>query len=221
MSKLIVLNAPKGAGKTVLTQRIIEELGGQYDVIESRCKDRLFDMTMELFQIDPQTFWEVYNDRDDKETPNQLFPLTRSAYNTLCRTLGVTSLPHGNSRIGVTVSLRHAMIYVSECVAKPAFGDNYFGVCRAETLWFSDSDTIYVDDSALGTMDEIKPAMDVLGAENVVFLRIFGRGDFADDSRKYFDDKDLPEGSVVIDLDNSGDEEEFLTNAMAKIWEVV
>lgn len=221
MSKLIVLNAPKGAGKTVLAQRIIEELGEQYDVEESRCKDRLFEMTMDFFQIDPQTFWEIYEDRDLKETPSHLFQITRSAYDTLCRTLGVTSLPHGNSKIGVTVSLRHAMIYVSECVAKPAFGDNYFGVCRAEALEFSDSDTIYLDDSALGAMDEIKPAMDVLGAENVVFVRIYGRGDFSSDSRKYFGDKDLPEGSVVIDLDNSGDEEEFLTNVMAKIWEVV
>lgn len=219
MSKLIVLNAPKGAGKTVLTQRIIEELGEQYDVVESRCKDRLFDMTREFFGLEREEFYEIYNNRELKETPNQLFPLIRSAYNTLCRTLNVTSLPHGNSKIGVTVSLRHAMIYVSECVAKPAFGDNYFGICRAEAL-DSDSDTIYLDDSALGTMDEIYPAIDVLCAENVLFVRIYGRGDFAGDSRKYFDDKDLPEGSVVIDLDNSGDEEEFLTNAMAKIWEV-
>lgn len=220
MTKLIILNGPKGCGKSVLTKRIIEELSEQYSVVESRCKDRLFEMTMQFFRLTPDEFYTVYNDRELKEQPSPLFPLTKDAVADLCGKLKVQRLPCGISDIGYTVSVRHAMIYVSECVAKRAFGQEYFGICRAETLSEA-PETVFIDDSALGSMDEINPAMALLGSENVVIVRIFGRGDFSEDSRKYIDERELPADTKLLDITNTLSEEDFLSNAMNEIWKAL
>lgn len=220
MSKLLILNAPKGAGKTELRDRIFDELSETFTLEDAACKERLYDLTMELFQLDPQSFWEIYNDRELKEKPNKAFVITRDAYKRLCATLKVDSIPHGTHERGVTISIRHAMIYVSECVAKPMFGENYFGLCRAERLYEAES-TVFIDDSALGSLDEIYPAIDRLGAENIIIVRIYGRGDYAGDSRSYIDEKMLPKSITIVDVTNNSDLETFLNESMSKLWEVL
>lgn len=220
MSKLLILNAPKGAGKSVLRDRIFDELFDTFTLEDAACKERLYDLTMEIFMVDSHTFWEIYNDRELKEKPNKAFVITRDAYSVLCRTLNVDSIPHGTHERGVTISIRHAMIYVSECVAKPMFGRNYFGLCRAKRLYEAES-AVFIDDSALGSLDEIYPAIDRLGAENIIIMRIYGRGDYTGDSRSYIDEKMLPKSINVIDITNNSDLETFLNEGMSKLWEVL
>lgn len=215
MSKLIILNGGKGCGKSDLVLYIRKILEGKVKVVEARCKDRLFTMTADIFGLSTNDFWDLYSDRLSKEMPNPIFTVTPHAYTQLCEFLGVDSIPYIRISISgkIAISLRHALIYVSELVAKPLFGQDYFGVCRANAMEVH-SGTLYVDDSALGSMDEVTPSLERLGERNVMAVRIYGRGDFGGDSRSY-----LPDGALenMIDVHNDGTLKEYLEGTYTKL----
>lgn len=190
MKQLILLNGPGGCGKTDAVASIIDALTDRYGdmtpaIEERQCKDKLHTLTMEFFNVTSSRYWTIYNTRELKERPQPEFTVTPQAYNALMRFL----YPGDGSKLSKTnekklLSIRQAMIYVSEVLCKPSFGMDYFGLARLHSI----SDNAIAIDDSTGFEEELHPAIDTLGQENLLLIRIHGRGDFANDSRNYIND---------------------------------
>jgi hypothetical protein len=207
MTKIVLLNGPIGCGKTELSNVLVEGFGFS----AKRCKDKLHELTMSFFCVDSEEYWRIYEDRVFKESPSPIFTLKWEAYEKLCKALGGGSLDSINLKGAVVeLSLRLAMIYVSEVLCKPTFGSDYFGVARAADLHRE----LQVVDDSVGFVEELIPTIDMLGQENCLLVRVHGRGTFEGDSRRY-----IPDGVVnnTIDIDNTGTLEEFLSESVGNI----
>jgi energy-coupling factor transporter ATP-binding protein EcfA2 len=181
MSKLILLNGPIGCGKS----EAVKFLKIFYpNMKERRCKDKLFKLVPEFFCISEERFWEIYDDREIKEKPMPEFTITQIMYENLRR---ITNGPEAEGEF-VEISVRDAMIYVSEIVCKPTFGQDYFGVARAKSI---EEGELAIDDSC-GFAGELPPVIEKVGKENILLLRIHGRGSFEGDSRGYMPDGTIP-----------------------------
>ena len=155
-----------------------------------------------FFQLSPRKFHDIYENRALKETPLPEFTVTREAAEQLYAIIKKPYLLTNNQR--VQLSIRDAMIYLSECVCKPAFGKTYFGEARAKTITENE---LAIDDSC-GFEEEIKPTLDKLGADNVMLIRVRGRGSFEGDSRNFIPDGVVPN---TIDVLNHSTEQNYLT----------
>lgn len=203
-TKLLLINGPIGCGKT----EAVKYIAKHFNIVERRCKDKLFKLTQEFFCVSEERFFDIYNDRALKETPLDEFQVSAAAYNILADELG---LKHVVFDAPVNLSIRQAMIFVSECVCKPVFSDDYFGKARALSL---NEGELAIDDSAGGWVEELIPSLARLGRENVMLIRVYGRGTFEGDSRKY-----LPSDAVdlTVDVYNTGTEQEFLDNMLGAV----
>lgn len=190
MPKLILLNGPIGCGKT----DVVNYLKEHYLLTDRRCKDKLFKLTKELFCVDSRTFWNIYNTRELKEVPHEAFKLTYTEAKKLYEHLGKCP-PKLCS--WVNISIREAMIYVSEIICKPAFGKDYFGIARVKDMTLGE---LAIDDSC-GFAEELPPAVEKLGQENIILIRIHGRGTFEGDSRSYIKDGVIDN---TVDVYNTG-----------------
>lgn len=119
----------------------------------------LFKETVSFFGVDEEWFMNGYNDRSIKERPEDLLD--------------------GMSR-------REAMIYVSEEVTKPAFGQDIFGVHVASEV--EDGVNYAISDG--GFVEELVPLINRVGAENMLLVQLTREGcDYSSDSRRYFNGK--------------------------------
>lgn len=198
MAKILLFNGPLNCGKTYA----VEHLKKFYSITDRRCKDKLFRLTMEVFSVPPRRFWYVYNNRSLKETPLPDFQLPPPAYGQLeaiTKSFRAVKCVGG----GVDISIREAMIYVSEVMCKPSFGKEYFGEARAQDIQAGE---LAADDSA-GFVDELNPIIKKLGQENILLIRVKGRGSFDGDSRGF-----IPDGVIdnTVDVWNTGTLDEFL-----------
>lgn len=150
MKKLIILNAPPGAGKDTVAD-IIVKLGICKEKVSF--KSPMFNVAKGILSSDEfDEFIKNYDDREYKESPHEF--------------LG-----------GMTV--REFMIWISESVMKPVFGDDVFGKRLAKSL----GDGCYICADG-GFASEIKPLIDS-GVE-VTLIRLFRPGyTFDGDSRYY------------------------------------
>ena len=201
MNKIILMNGPQLCGKNIA----VDYLKQFYNLVDRRCKDKLFELIPIIFNIPSERFWEIYNDRDLKEEPLPDFKVTYEAASALMKVTGEQYIMLDKSYEHCDLSIRQAMIYVSEVLCKPTFGQDYFGKTRADSILPNE---ISIDDSC-GFPDEIEPTIAKLGQENVLLIRIKGRGSFKGDSRVY-----IPDGVVdnTIDIWNNGSvtEREYL-----------
>lgn len=204
MTKLVLLNGPKECGKSELV-KALKALTN--NTVDRRTKDKLFELTIAFFCLTEEQFWTIYNNRVMKETPHQLFTVTRNAYDFVRTHL---ELPLVQDTDMCQLSCREALIYVSEVITKPTFGQDYLGVARAKSIQPGE---FAIDDSA-GFDDELPPSIEKLGQDNVLLIRIYGRGSFEGDSRKY-----ISNGVVrnTVDLYNTGSEEDFQREALRHI----
>lgn len=123
----------------------------------------LFKETISFFGVDEEWFMDGYNDRSIKERPEDLLD--------------------GMSR-------REAMIYVSEVITKPAFGQDIFGVHVASEV--EDGKNYAISDG--GFEDELVPLINRVGADNIVLVQLTREGcDYSSDSRRYFNGKPIKE----------------------------
>lgn len=196
-SKLVLLNGPAMCGKNIVVDAIEKE----YAITNRRCKDKLFKLTQDLFCVSEERFWEIYNDRSLKEKSLPDFKIQGDHFNRLMKIVNKIDLSSPYQM--VNISIREAMIYVSEVICKPAFGDDYFGVARAKSMGEGE---LAIDDSC-GFSGELPPVIHKLGQENLLLIRIHGRGTFAGDSRNY-----IPDGVVTntVDVYNTGTEEQYV-----------
>lgn len=208
MRKMILFNAPAKSGKDVVIKYLQEEgIPLQY----AECKDKLHDLVQEIFNVDFERYWEIYDDRSLKETPLEDFTLKlrTSELDALEQLVGVVVCEWlcGDNKWLCTLSVREAMIYVSEVLIKPRFGEEYFGKSRMlRMLTDGYGEGIYVDGSA-AFVDELAPLIGELGQPNILLIRIHREGyTFEGDSRSY-----IPNGVIVntVDVENNGTEQEY------------
>lgn len=228
MSKIILFNSPKNVGKS----KAIEYLNSKgLNLISAECKKALHQLTMTLFGVSPERYWEIYNTRELKEIPLPEFHIHLD-FEDLCRfeeILGYYLIPHeddeweegyprliGNtsgSLCEVNLSIREAMIYISEIVVKPRWGQDWFGKERVRKIKKYESvvvvrhsELIFTDDSC-AFVDELHPLIEYLGQENILLIRIHRDGfTFDGDSRSY-----IPDGVITntVDIYNNATEQEY------------
>lgn len=168
MKKLIILNAPPGAGKDTVAD-IIVNLGICKDKVSF--KSPMFNVAKGILSSDEfDGFINNYDDREYKESPHEF--------------LG-----------GMTV--REFMIWISESVMKPVFGDDVFGKRLAQSL----GDGCYICSDG-GFASEIEPLIG--NGVEVTLIRLHRPGyTFEGDSRSYLScvcareiDVDVIEGDI-------------------------
>lgn len=192
--KLIIFSGKMGCGKDTA----IDFLGKTIEYVRAECKQSLHEATMALFGVHEDTYWEIYNDRSRKETPMTLFSVTPKKVEELRERLG--SLTYQGVLIEgmFPLTIREAMILTSELVMKPMFGDDVFGKRRANMLH---GNFVFLE-SSFGFVEELQPAIDKIGQDNILGVRIYGRGDNKADSRTM-----LPDGLLenTVDIWNGED----------------
>lgn len=195
-SKIILFNSPKSLGKDSAIDYLIDWKG--IPLVRREAKGKLHTLVQEFFCVSPERYWEIYEDRVLKEVPLDDFKIFLDFSEDLklsqtCDTKGVLVEIHSTKRIEVNLSIRMAMIYISELVMKPRFGENYFGVARAKAIQEGE---IAVD-SSTGFVDELPPLIERLGQENILLIRVHREGaTFEGDSRSY-----IPDGVITNTVD--------------------
>ena len=190
-AKIILYNSPKGCGKDASIHHL-RSLG--YPLVRREAKGKLHELTMAFFCIQPERYWEIYEDRVLKETPLEEFELYLDAWELgdLKAFVGWIEEVEGHPS-WYRLSLRQAMIYISEVICKPRFGDDYCGVARAKAI----VDGEIAVDSSTGFIEELPPLIGRLGQENILLIRVHREGaTFEGDSRNY-----IPDGVIDNTVD--------------------
>lgn len=170
MTKLFILNGPAGVGKDTIAD-IMVETGVAKEKVSF--KSPMFNVAKGMLSSDEfDGFIKNYDNRDYKESPHGFIG-------------------------GMTV--REFMIWISESVMKPVFGDDVFGKRLAQSL--GDGCCICADG---GFASEIEPLIDA--GVNVTLIRLHRAGyTFDGDSRSYIHGVCAREIDVrVVDCDIDG-----------------
>ena len=155
MSKIIILNAPPGAGKDTIGKLIAENAKVETRFISF--KNPMFEIALAMLgKTGYADFISRYNDRETKEQP--------------CLLIG-----------GELHSPRQFMIWISEQVMKPSFGHDYFGERFAHDASENEIPVICTDG---GFEDEIYPLLNAGHEVKLCRLHRRGYS-FDGDSRDY------------------------------------
>lgn len=188
MKKIFIFNSPPNSGKDVVAHHISKTFG--FEVLSF--KERLIEITQAVYGVS-KLEWDLLYTREGKETPHWKLR---------------------NSRKGVWMSPRQALIYISEEVIKPRYGKDYFGVALSNKIEDSDCSVFLIPDG--GFVEEVKPLIEKFGKENITKVKVVRDGcTFEGDSRKDIDDS-LFSNTLILNnnsnLDNLlwGAEEVFM-----------
>lgn len=159
MSKIIILNGPAGVGKDTIGNA----LAANYNCIPTSFKRPMFEIAASILGVRAYSkFMMAYDDRDQKEKPQGF--------------LG-----------GKTC--REFMIWISETVVKPLFGNQQFGKLMSEHIRLCDEGFCFVCTDG-GFPDEVIRLVE--DGHDVTLVRLFMEGKtFAGDSRDYISIKGL------------------------------
>jgi hypothetical protein len=157
-NKIVLLNAPKGAGKDT----IADAMKAAWGTNTMAFKTALYECAYPLSECeDFDQFYFCCNVRELKEAPSTLF--------------------YGKSP-------RDFLIYVSENIVKPNFGEEFFGTKSAHSINFAqfESGVVFADS---GFPEEVAPLMKKFGGENIFVVQFTGQGanDFSGDSRNFIE----------------------------------
>lgn len=181
-TKAFILNAPPRSGKDSLKDYMIENTAaGEY-----MFKAKLFAIAYVSGNFTPtewQSVWIPRYESDLKDEPWE--------------------------RLG-GLSQRQYLIKISEEWIKPTFGNDYFGICLADSIRTDNLDLAIISDG--GFPDEVQPLIDILGKENVFILQWNKKGcSFDNDSRNYI--TEYPENIVNLGENIHGELEDFCKRA--------
>ncbi len=203
-SRIVLFNGPKLSGKDTAID-YLDKCGIKFTRAE--CKESLHALTRSVFDVSERAYYQIYNNRKFKELPMDLFMIPLEGAERLAEVVPSILGRISENDDQVMLSIREALIYVSEVIIKPTLGVQYFGKSRVNTIEPNKS-LLYVD-SSCGFYHELPPLIDKLGQDNICLIRIRRPGhEFADDdSRSY-----IPDGVIMntYDVNNNGSEEEFL-----------
>jgi hypothetical protein len=165
-TKIIVLNGPKSSGKDMLGDYLAAIFD---DVVVKSFKSELLEDTIEHFGVSPEWFYAVYDNRVSKEQP--LVELGGK-------------------------SPREALIYVSEDIKKPLYGNQYYGdslvgsIDRGFINVITDGGVANFTDTVNKTGEhwaEIIPIVEEFGEDNILIIQLMRDNcSFEGDSRRYF-----------------------------------
>ena len=192
---IVLLNAPKGAGKGVIAQLMSNE----FSVREVEFKEHLYTLTADLFNIEYEELIYLCTNRVTKEVLDSRFSIKGSEYNKLLRVINGKNYPTYNDI--QYLSPREALIYVSEVVVKPTFGFEYFGRITADNIGYEHGGVVVSD---AGFIEEVMPVIDKFGTEDI-FLIQFDRDlcSFNGDSRNYLDIPELKDNTIFLHNDST------------------
>lgn len=198
--KIVLLNGPVLSGKGFIANALIEELGG----VEKEFKEELYRATAEVFDVDLRWLKGVAKGRKSKEQPFKCLCMGNGEAKSLYSYLGKDYTHKGAA---YSASPREALIFTSEILYKPYYGDEYFGIKTSEKM---EEGYNYVSDS--GFKEEALVQVDKFGVDNVLLVRIHRDGcEFSsNDSRSYIDLSDV--GVATLDLDNNRDIKEVVND---------
>lgn len=153
MSKIIILNGPAGVGKDTIGNALAMD----YNCIPTSFKRPMFEIAASILGARAYSqFMMAYDDRDQKEQPQSF--------------LG-----------GKTC--REFMIWISETVVKPLFGNQQFGKLMSEHIRLCDEGFMFVCTDG-GFPDEVIRLVE--DGHDVTLVRLFMDGKtFTGDSRDY------------------------------------
>ena len=153
MAKIIILNGPAGVGKDTIGNALAKD----YNCIPTSFKRPMFEIAESILGAGAfSKFITAYDDRDQKELPHDF--------------LG-----------GKTC--REFMIWISESVVKPLFGNQQFGKMMSEHIELCDEGFSFVCTDG-GFTDEVIHLVE--DGHDVTLVRLFMDGKtFAGDSRDY------------------------------------
>lgn len=215
-NKVVLWNGPKLVGKDVAINHL-RSLG--LDFVVRECKDSLHKITQLLFCVSLERYWEIYNDRSLKEVPLKEFRIKLSMneldkLKDIVDTIDIDSPFQGVTYhsdpftrnvefIEVNLSIRSAMIYSSEIICKPRFGEDYFGRSRASEI--KDGEIVF--DGSCGFVEELGPLLAKVPMNDILLLRIHREGFTFDGDSRYY----IPDGVIknTVDIHNNGSEESY------------
>ena len=115
------------------------------------------------------------------------------------------------------MSQREALIWLSEEVVKPKFGDDFFGKAYAVGLNYEAEDIVIAPDA--GFVGELEAIMERVGRDKCVMINTFRDGKTFDK-----DSRDLITGDMLgipgYTLNNNGTEEQFKENSIKLFLEI-
>ena len=175
--KMVLLNGAKMCGKDAAINHLCSTINMGIEIAE--CKDHLHVLTQSLFNVPSDHYVDIYEDRSlkEKSLPEFRVDLDSRELIQLIKLVGEMDLV-GHSLYGnvtANLSIRQAMIYVSEILCKPRFGSNYFGNSRVSNIrnfrYRYDEPTLWIDGSA-AFVGEIPPLFEYFN-EDQVFKMVY------------------------------------------------
>ena len=167
-SKVVILNAPPECGKDTIADLIVKHL----HATKHEFKHTLYKAFADYYALYLQDAIHICTDRRYKDNLTSKF-----------------SIDYG-------ITPREGLIFVSEKVFKPRYGNDYFGVKAAGLL----TEGVNAFSDGGGWWDELVPVADK--AEQTIICRLHRTGfSFDGDSRDYYNSSTMPEslkGKVTI-----------------------
>lgn len=171
--KVILFNGPPGSGKDVAVAHLMKKYPDKF--VKREYKTKLIELTKLMYDC-PNELWDELQPRENKEVPHPIF--------------------EGRSP-------RQALIYISEEIMKPNFGQDYLSKSLVANL--NHKKVNLVPDC--GFPIELDSVVDKVGADNVILVRIHRPGcDFSNDSRMYVSNDKV----LTYEINNNGSLESFL-----------
>jgi hypothetical protein len=176
---VIILNSPPSGGKDTIAEALCLATGAKHMMF----KHRLYELTAKLFGISVGLMINISTDRTTKEAKILKFD-------------------------GKLFSPRGALIFTSEKLIKPMFGNDYFGKYFASHLDRGNG-TISSDG---GFEAEVYPCIDIVGINNIFIIQFTREGSttFEGDSRDWVNIK----GVETMKTTNDGTVEEIVSNIL-------
>jgi hypothetical protein len=193
-TKVVIFNAPPRAGKDIACKHMLSLINNSVEGFSVAhhlsFKETLIGMTSLVFGMSVERFMLNYDEG--------------------CDGFWHKDKLQADLRIGNEIfSQRSALIYVSENVAKPVFGDAVFGIALADKI-ASHEGIMFVSDGGFGS--ELKPVVNEVGVTNVLVVQVYRDGcSFENDSRNYIDPGTYPEVSF-IEVENNGSLDDYFND---------
>lgn len=195
MTKVIMMNAPAGAGKDFLSDRIIDDLLSQgIPARKLSLKDPGIEVLARFYELSPEAIKHFFS-REFKDIPNVIF---------------------GDK------SPRQALVHVCENVIKPIFGKGFFVQKVIESIWTTKDEVVIISD--LGFEEEIiNLEEEAIFADGYLLVRIHGYRngnsiDFRKDELRKYLYSDLFES---VDIDNKYSDNGVSEVDLSRIFEFI